>query len=362
VTGGRLPIGIIGGYGSTGKVVAANLSPSLPVLIAGRSLAGAESLASDLGSYASPIQLDILDSKTLDDFCGRCSMVINCAGPVTVLRDRVAQSAFRARCHYIDPAGMSIVKEALVPHNREIAEAGLSFIISAGWMPGLTEVLPAYTAAKARTEFGSIDSVRVYFGDSGEWSENALQDAVAFIRENGLTSALWFRKGQAMRPKASEAFRSCEMGRCALYTGPEIAELANQLKDADVFVYNSFASNRSMLDAALIYLVPLPHSARINLMRGIFRRNKFPASGFAIAEVISVKHVLRSRIVYQDRRDYWIHGTVLANVARMVSENRTVNSGVHYLADAVDPQVLMNDLCQAGIDLKEERASADERL
>ncbi len=41
--------------------------------------------------------LDILGPRLLDEFRSRCAIVVNCAGPVTLLQDRVAQAAFRAR-------------------------------------------------------------------------------------------------------------------------------------------------------------------------------------------------------------------------------------------------------------------------
>ena len=66
-----------------------------------------------------------------------------------LLQDRVAQTAFRQHCHYVDAAGMGVVKERLLPHNPEIAALGLSFVISVGWTPGLTELLPVYGYARA---------------------------------------------------------------------------------------------------------------------------------------------------------------------------------------------------------------------
>jgi len=75
----------------------------------------------------------------------------------TVL-DRVAQAAFSRRCHYVDAAGMSFVKERMLPHHREIEDLGLSFVVSAGWMPGMSELLPAYADAKARAGMDTIES------------------------------------------------------------------------------------------------------------------------------------------------------------------------------------------------------------
>jgi saccharopine dehydrogenase (NAD+, L-lysine forming) len=79
-------------------------------------------LAAEFDGGALAACLDILDARSLDDFCSRCSIVVNCAGPVTVLQDRVAKAALRSRCHYIDAAGMSFVNERMLPHSREIGE------------------------------------------------------------------------------------------------------------------------------------------------------------------------------------------------------------------------------------------------
>ncbi len=135
--GHRSTFGIVGGYGATGSVVAAELcrTRDSDLLIGGRDLTRAQALAAELGKRASATRLDVLDAGSLDDFCGRCSIIVNCAGPVILLRDRVAQAAFRHRCHYIDAAGMSIVKERLLVHERAIADLGLSFVISAGGCP-----------------------------------------------------------------------------------------------------------------------------------------------------------------------------------------------------------------------------------
>jgi len=57
------------------------------------------------------VRVDVFNDASLDEFCGRCSIVVNCAGPVKVLEDRVARAAFRWRCHYLDAAGMALIKE-----------------------------------------------------------------------------------------------------------------------------------------------------------------------------------------------------------------------------------------------------------
>ena len=67
----------------------------------------------------------------------------------------------------------------MLSHSREIEDLGLSFVVSAGWNPGISELLPVYAGARARDKMDLIESLTVYFGDSGEWSTNALRDGAS---------------------------------------------------------------------------------------------------------------------------------------------------------------------------------------
>jgi saccharopine dehydrogenase (NAD+, L-lysine forming) len=91
---------------------------------------------------------------------------------------------------------MSLVKERMLPHRQEIEDQGLSFVVSAGWNPGLRELLPVYADAQARLKMDTIEMLSVYQADSGEWSINALRDAVWYVRKSGLQSPGYFHKGE----------------------------------------------------------------------------------------------------------------------------------------------------------------------
>jgi hypothetical protein len=357
--------GIVGGYGATGRIVASEFWKSCDgeILVGGRDLAKGKALAAEFDKRASAAHLDILDAHSLDEFCSRCSIIVNCAGPVMELQDRVAQAAFRRRCHYIDAAGMSFVKQRMLPHSREIEELGLSFVISAGWMPGLSELLPVYADAQARARMDTIESLMVYFGDSGEWSANALRDAVWFIRQLGLRSPGYFRKGEWTRAKTSEAFRRVNLGdpiglgRFVMFSTPELSEVGRRFNDYDVFIYTYLSGYRTALATTLMALVPLPERLSVRLLRNVFRRNRLPVDGFVAARMVGRSQgrslAMTVQIVYKERRDYWIHGLVLATVARIVSESKGVQAGVHFLADAVDPIAFMAELRKAGVEQTE---------
>jgi saccharopine dehydrogenase (NAD+, L-lysine forming) len=368
---GSVTFGIVGGYGATGRMVAFELWKSCDgeILIGGRDLDKGKALAAELDGRASAAQVDILDAHSLDEFCSRCSIIVNCAGPVMQLQDCVAQAAFRRRCHYIDAAGMSLVKERMLSHSREIEDLGLSFVVSAGWMPGISEILPVYADAMARTKMDSIESLSVFFGDSGEWSINALRDGVRFIRQTGLRGPGYFRKGEWTRAKMSESSRRVDLGdpvgagRFAMFALPELSEVGRRLKDYDVFTYTYLSGFRTVIASTLMAVVPLPEGLGVRLLRGVFRRNRLPVDGFVTAQIRGSSQgrrlALTVQIVFRERRDYWIHGLALATVARMVSERRGVRTGVHFLAEAVDPVAFMAELRKAGVEQTEKFAPCE---
>jgi len=258
---------------------------------------------------------------------------------------------------------MSLVKERLLPHGREIADLGLSFVVSAGWMPGISEFLPVYADALARTKMDAIESLMVYLSDSGEWSRNALRDGAWYIRQLGLRSPGYFHRGEWARAKMSAAFPSVNLGhpvgpgRFCMFSTPELNEIGRRLKDCDVFVYAYLSGFRTAIVTALMALLPLPEALGVRLLRNVFRRNRLPVDGFVVVQALghSGGHrvVLSVQMVYRDRRDYWIHGLALATVARMISEGKRVQAGVHFLADAVDPLAFMAELQKAGVEQTE---------
>src|SRR5215469_15241074 len=245
--------GIIGGSGSTGKAVATELrsSTNKAILIAGRNVANLEAVAADLGAAVSAVQVDVRDPRSLKEFCGRCSVVVNCGGPVSELQDTVAQAALRTRSHYIDVAGLTLVREGMMPHNHELSALGLACVISAGWLPGMTELLPAYSLAMSKTRMDAIHSVSIHSGDSGEWSSSAIRDIVWYLSKFGRRRPRYIRNGEWVRAKLPEVLTEKDVGnpigRCLFSMSclPEMAELMGRLKTCDGRAYTYLPSRRT---------------------------------------------------------------------------------------------------------------------
>jgi hypothetical protein len=357
--------GIVGGYGSTGSVVVSELwrSCSGEVRIGGRDLARGKRLAATFDGRVSAVQLDVLDGRSLDRFCGDCSIIVHCGGPVMRLQDRVAQAALRRRCHYVDLAGLRLVKERLLPHAQEISDLGLSFVISAGWLPGLTELLPMYAHARARAVLDKIESLTVYVGDSGEWSRSAYQDIAWYLRRVGLRRPGYFHKGQRALVKLRQASARVDLGgrvgrrQFSLYSLAEQDEIGQQLNDADVFFYSCVPSVRVALTAALVALLRLPMGLSVRLLQSAFRGASLPFGGLVVARVVGSSQGRRlgwnAEIIYDRHREYWINGLVAATVARLIAEGQGAQPGVHYLTGAVEPIAFLGELRKHGVEVTE---------
>lgn len=351
----------MGGYGATGRAVVPDLlkSGEGEIVLGGRVEARLEAAAARFGSRVWATRLDVMDARSLEEFCGRCSVVLNCDGPVMLLRDRVAQAALHARCHYLDLAGMGIVKEVMLPHGGDIERLGLSFVVSAGWMPGVTEVLPAYAHAQARRRMDSIESVSVYFSDCGDWSENALRDGFFHLRRVGLSRPGYFRQGQRVRAKASEASRKVDLGgpiglrRFSLLSTPELDDVGRALADCEFRSHAYLSGLRNAVAAVTIALLPLPEEQGVRMLRGMFHRSRLPIAGFAVAHVAGRsggrRAALEARVEFNAGQEYWMNGVALATAGRMVASGNRVRTGVRYLFEAVEPTAFMAELRKAGV-------------
>ena len=353
--------GVLGGSGSTGKAVAKELrrSTDREILIGGRNLANLEAVAVDLGAAISAVRLDVRDPRSVEEFCGRCSVVVNCSGPVSELQDIVAQAALKTRSHYVDVAGLTLVPRGMMLHDQELSDLELACVVSAGWLPGITELLPAYALAVSKTRMDTIHSVTIHSGDSGEWSNSAMRDIVWYLRKFGRRRPRYIRNGEWVRAKLQEVLIEKDVGdpigRCLLAMSclPEMAELIGRLKGCDGRAYTYLPSRRTAVVGSLIALLPLPMDFAIRRMRLALLAESLPVGGFSVVEIqgrsdaLEVSH--RYQVTFERGREYWMNAVIAATVARLISEGRGVSNGVNFLMDAVDPVTFMEELRKVGV-------------
>ena len=357
----RATFGVVGGYGAIGNAVVSELhkSSAESILIGGRDEDKAKALASKLGNRVSARRVDVQDTGTLDELCAGCSTVINTAGPVMVLQDHVAQAAFRAGANYVDAASLMIVKDRMAPLSNAIADAGLSFVLSAGFFPGLCEISPAYAEVLARSRMNSLESVEVYYGDTSGWSANGFREVAWLMRHSGSRWRGYFRCGEWVPVSVFKASRKVDLGtdigvrRFFMSATPELSEIGVRLNDCSFAAYACVPGPRIALAGALIAVLPLSDDFGARLLRNGFRKDHLPMGGFVVCRVLGHSQgrqsTLAAQTVYEEARAYWITGLVAATAARMISKGKAVRRGVNFLVSAVDPSEFMGELQKAGL-------------
>jgi hypothetical protein len=206
-----------------------------------------------------------------------------------------------------------------------------------------------------------VDSVSVYSGDSGDWSNSAMRDVVWYLRRFGRQRPKYIRQGALVRAKLAEVLIEKDLespiGRCmfAMSCLPETESLLDRFKDHDGRAYTYLPSRRTAIVASLTALLPLPRDFAIRIMRQALLAPALPIGGFSVVEVRGrsdtreVSH--RYQVLFEAGRGYWMNALVAATVARLISAGEGVSSGVNPLIDAVDPVIFMKQLRDAGLSL-----------
>ncbi|MET9245198.1 saccharopine dehydrogenase NADP-binding domain-containing protein [Nonomuraea sp. NPDC003709] len=179
-------IGVLGGYGAVGGTAARLLADHPGLRVGGRDGAAARRFVdAELGGHGEAWQVDALDGAELARFCADCQVVVNCAGPSYLLRDRVARAAFAAGADYVDAAG-----DAAAFAQADAGTRGRTAVLSAGMLPGLTGLVPRHLAALASPNAGL--RLDVYTGGLDRLTPAAAGDfLLAGQEERGAALAAW---------------------------------------------------------------------------------------------------------------------------------------------------------------------------
>lgn len=361
MTGAKHTFGIVGGYGQLGEVAARELLRSTPgrVMIGGRDIKKAQSLTDKLGNRAIPRQLDILDQTALDEFCRECDVVINCAGPVSVVMDKVALAAMRQKCHYVDPGGYATLANQLEGLQDELRKQGLVFLLSAGWIPGLCETFVFYADAIAAAEMDQVDSVHLYYGDRNEWSETGLRDilwhATHYVK-SGLgiyRDGSWVQRSILNSVKVAHLPDPFGRQRAFLQYSQQLHGFGQTRKYKEVTCHLTSMSLPTGVLMFAVQALKLKESLATRVVRAAFR-NEYRRHGKGGSLLVLVKGMRKGKpclltAKLLENRHYWISGLVPALAARLIAEKRVTKTGNHFLCDSVEPRLFMEELGKGGV-------------
>lgn len=142
----KVPIvGLVGGSGGVGQVVARRLCKTVKLRVGGRRTALVQATVTDLlEGHGDVVGLDVMNAESLSRFCAGCDLIINCAAPYSLIGSRVARAALVANADYVDPAGDERLQRELTQAPERSAAARA--VLCAGMLPGLSGLLPRYLA------------------------------------------------------------------------------------------------------------------------------------------------------------------------------------------------------------------------
>ncbi len=164
-------IGIIGANGGVGKFVIQILQQKSSCLIRGgyKTTPPNYSIVGVEWKY-----VDVLDKDLLYDFCRGCDIIVNCAGPMQMIQDKIAKVASEMNICYLDSYGTEELQRRIAHSN----EGGIC-ILGAGVYPGLTSILAKYSISQ-------FDEVKRCKGVTGSCERISKGAAIDLLYSNAI--------------------------------------------------------------------------------------------------------------------------------------------------------------------------------
>lgn len=303
----------------------------------------------ELAKSAHLIKVDIFDDEALLAFCGECDVVINCAGPAKRIQDRVALAALRQKAHYVDAAGDERLYRQLMEHLPELEAKRLSFIVSAGIYPGLSEVLPAYVS---QTYFNEVEQLELFFAGAGDFSVSAAYDIVCSIEEGTGMGMAYCLNGEAS--KISGPFRQTytfplPAGKRDAYPvlNLEFLEMARRNRLRSAWFYNTYPDRAMLAKFMTIKALQQYKTEEQKMTSARMLSEHYAASGssgrsYAQYQLLAKgtkdgrKLELSSQLLYSGDWNR-LSGIVAASTAQLVLEDGGAEPGCFFASQGVNP-------------------------
>jgi short subunit dehydrogenase-like uncharacterized protein len=157
--GGGVVIAVYGATGYTGQQIARKLVElGHPVTLAGRTQAGLETLADQIGGSARVHVAALDDRSALTALATEASVIVNCAGPFIRTCRPVAEAAIAGRAHYVDISGEQHASRWCYENGDALARAaGVALLPSFG----IYSVFGDLLATRACASLGPIAEVDI---------------------------------------------------------------------------------------------------------------------------------------------------------------------------------------------------------
>ncbi|HQV28409.1 MAG TPA: saccharopine dehydrogenase NADP-binding domain-containing protein [Thermoflexales bacterium] len=364
---------ILGGYGSTGRLIAESLlrETDCQLVLAGRTLARAQAAAAELGLRVSARRADAAEPASLDAAMTGADLVV-VASSTAPFAATIADAALRAGADYFDLQYSTDKLKVLMPLSDRIAAAGRRFITDGGFHPGLPAVMVRQVApcfdTLERAVVGSVIQEDWASWDVGigtmEELLNEFRDYQALEYRDGAWRGMnWLSAWKPVYMDFGPPFGRRACAPMFLEELRDLPALLPGLRETGFYVggFNWFVDGLVM-PLALAGMRVAPNRLLRPLARlmgwGLKRFTRPPFGTLLRVEAAGLSggqsHTLNMTVGHAD--GYAL--TALAAVACLLQlfDGTISRPGLHLQAQAVDPDRMLRDLARMGarVDMHEE--------
>jgi len=356
-------VGVIGGYGNVGIEVVNYLfnNVSSKVLVGGRNIDKEKEIFREWKISSLHLQkVDIFNAQQIREFCYKCKIVINCAGPSYQVEDRVAKIAAETATNFIDIGIMEVLMDKIAGFASLLEKNKCACVYATGLHPGLDDVFAFYADQKAKELMDEFDSFEIYFGDKAAWQgQGALRDIVWGIHQDYMSVYFkYYENGKWKKPgifntSRNQYFSAVGKQRYALMFQPLIKSFASRYRKIICYGLLNFSFIFSALK--IKFFMKRDATKAVKYLNECFkkRRERFanlPANAYLYAIVKGKKNnkpvtLKLSMFIYDDNHgEYWIVGIIPAIAAQMMLNKQIRFVGAKSLAEIVNPEIFMKVL------------------
>ena len=353
---------IIGGCGAAGEVVTRLLSVNTDnvIFIADINFEKSKILAQQLRENIEAIELDIFNEAQLRNICQMSDIIVNCAGPTARIMDTVGKIAIQEECDYIEIGGYDYTNEEfrrnITPYNN------ISYVISAGWIPGISDYLAHYSDMRASEIFDRKENMLFLFGDRNTMSYNSLLDIVKYSQKDETGNMSMAKSGKIM--KAINPIKSFDLP-FGLKKQRGFTHMTNELR--------IFARNHAEYDQIKSYIISYGWNTYFTLMKiallirsdescvrvletafqkEIDEKGKF---GVAVVKISGFKDGKRMNLwtAIETTDNYFMTGAGCAATLILLLKQK-VKKGFGYMSESIDVAEYTATLNKLGVKISEE--------
>ncbi|PIN12577.1 Saccharopine dehydrogenase (NADP(+), L-glutamate-forming) [Handroanthus impetiginosus] len=207
---------ILGGTGRVGGSTAVALSkfcPDLRIIIGGRNRDKGAAMVNKLGKNAKFSEVDINDSKSLEEAMKDVDLVVHTAGPFQQAKKcTVLEAAIQNKTAYLEVCDDTSYAQRAKSYMRKALDANVPAITSGGIYPGVSNVMAAELVRAATSEGkGEPQRLRFYYYTAGSGGAGPTILSTSFLLLGEEVVA--YNKGEKIKLKPYSGMLNIDFGQ-----------------------------------------------------------------------------------------------------------------------------------------------------